>query len=543
MAQEGGSSFKQSDVQTLLKSSETAALAVLRQICEPVDWRCDAVAGRIRPDWIRQLDATLLSFRQKQGYGRAISAPQIGLSKRLIVLNLGAAPIVMINPEITWHSEQQHWVWDDCLSVPDALVRVRRWVSISVRYQDNQGRWRHWQHLPADMAELVQHEMDHLDGVLMTDHVQQPADRQAIDQREQLLAGQRPPSRLKVNRVPLARQQIPAEFLDTPQYFSDSLSQLFQCRVFCKVESVNPIRSFKGRGASFLLAQLMQVKSLQERSLLEQADSATSNASTTAAAEAKPIVAASAGNWGQALAYECARLGCELIVFAAENANPLKVERMAAMGAKLRLVGADFDAAKAAAKAYAKANALLFVEDGLNEAVSEGHGTIAQELLDLPDAFDAFLAPLGNGALLNGMALWSKANDPAVKMIGVCAAKAPSMHDSWRLDAGSPVVMHTDANTIADGIAVRCPISEAVDDMHGRVDDVLLVDEAHLVEAIKLAQQHLGLLLEPAGAAALAALLAHRDLFVGQTVALVFSGGNLSSEQFQQYFCGGLDSN
>lgn len=485
-----------------------AGAAELQACCAEVDWAQDDVLL-----WVNQLDSALLRFRRQQGYGRAISAPQIGVLKRLIVLNLGATPIAMINPEMTWHSEQKHWVWDDCLSVPDWIVRVSRWVSISVRYQDIHGRWRHWQRLPVDMAELVQHEMDHLDGVLMTDHIQCSEDRQAIAKRAELLDKQRPTPRLSVAQVLAARAHIPTEFLDSPQFFSDTLSRRLGCRVYCKVETVNPIRCFKGRGASFLLAQL----SRQQQS--------------------QPVVAASAGNWGQALAYECGRLGIQLTVFAAHRANPLKLERMRELGAGLCLAGEDFDAAKAQAKRYAQDHGLLFVEDGLNEAVSEGHGTIAQELLSLSEPFDAFIAPLGNGALLNGMALWSKAVDPAVQLIGVCAAGAPSMRDSWLQGPGHEPLPSARADSIADGIAVRCPIPEAVNDMHGQVDDVLLVEEQHLTEAMLLAQHDLGLLLEPAGAAAMAALLAHPQRFQQQTVALVLTGANLSAEQFRQYFC------
>jgi cysteine synthase len=125
-----------------------------------------------------------------------------------------------------------------------------------------------------------------------------------------------------------------------------------------------------------------------------------------------------------------------------------------------------------AAKLYAKTINGWMVEDGLEAAVSEGHGTIAVELLARGDEFDAVTIPLGNGAMLNGMARWLSAASPATRVLGVCAAGASAMEQSWRHET---IVTTARANTIADGIAVRVPIAEAVSDMQDLVDDVLLV--------------------------------------------------------------------
>lgn len=115
------------------------------------------------------LVATLKDFKERSGFGRAISAVQVGVMKRLVAMNLGAGPFVLINPEITWRSADTFLVWDDCLSVPDVIVRVCRHSSISIAYRDDQFRRRSWDALPPDLSELVQHEIDHLNGVLMTD--------------------------------------------------------------------------------------------------------------------------------------------------------------------------------------------------------------------------------------------------------------------------------------------------------------------------------------------------------------------------------------
>jgi peptide deformylase len=116
-----------------------------------------------------RLIATLRDFKERSGFGRAISAVQVGVMKRLVALNLGGGPFVLLNPEISWRSEETFLVWDDCLSVPDVIVRVRRHSSISITYRDHEFGVRHWNQLPPDLSELIQHEIDHLNGVLMTD--------------------------------------------------------------------------------------------------------------------------------------------------------------------------------------------------------------------------------------------------------------------------------------------------------------------------------------------------------------------------------------
>src|SRR6185295_4444339 len=151
--------------------------------------------------------------------------------------------------------------------------------------------------------------------------------------------------------------------------------------------------------------------------------------------------------------------------------------RMRALGAEVKIAGADFDAAKEAGRAWARGEGLPFVEDGREPWITEGAGTIGVEMLERDDAFDAILVPLGNGALLNGVARWIKAASPATEVIGVCAAGAPSMERSWRKGPGAPVVETERTDTIADGVAVRIPIAEAVADMHGLVDDVMLVPD------------------------------------------------------------------
>ncbi len=319
-----------------------------------------------------------------------------------------------------------------------------------------------------------------------------------------------PQHRLSLAHIARSAQVIPPEFLNSPQYNCEPLSEALGCQLTIKLDFANPIRSFKGRGASFFVSEM------QRRG------------------DKRAIVCASAGNWGQAMAYVCRSYGLPITIYASVKANPLKVERMKALGAEVRQEGIDFDSAKDAAKAYAKRINGWMVEDGLEAEISEGHGTIAMELLANggKDAatFDAVTIPLGNGAMLNGMARWLKAASPATSVLGVCASNAPSMEQSWRQRT---VIETPTADTLADGIAVRVPIPEAVHDMQGLVDDVLLIDEAHILHAMRLVYQHAGLMLEPAGAVGVAAIVAHRAQFAGKSVATVLCGSNVQPEFFQ----------
>ena len=311
--------------------------------------------------------------------------------------------------------------------------------------------------------------------------------------------------RLSLDRIAQAMTVIDPVFLDSPQFRPESLERQLGCRVVVKVETLNPIRSFKGRGTEYLTASLT----------------------------GRPhLVCATAGNFGQGMAYSARKRELPLTIFASETANPLKVERMRAFGAEVQLAGEDFDAAHLAAQEFAAENDARMVEDGRDPALSEGAGTIGLELLRWPEPFDAVLVPLGDGALLAGVSRWVKAHQPATRMIGVCASGAPAMERSWR--AGQVQELER-ADTIADGIAVRMPFSEALADLSGLVDDILLVQDETMLAAMRQAHQELGIVLEPSGAAALAALLTYRERFNGQLVGTVLSGGNITVQQMRQW--------
>jgi threonine dehydratase len=310
--------------------------------------------------------------------------------------------------------------------------------------------------------------------------------------------------RLSLERIAEAASVIDPVFLDSPQFLAESLGRELDCRLVVKVETMNPIRSFKGRGTEFLMASLDGMPHL---------------------------VCATAGNFGQGMAWSARKRGFLITVFSATAANPLKVERMRALGADVRQVGRDFDEAHEAAKEFAAANGARMVEDGRDVEIAEGAGTIGSELVRWPEPFDSVVVPLGDGALLAGIARRMKAHSSRTRMVGVCASGAPAMERSWRTGE----LCDLPAHTIADGIAVTSPFAEALSDITGVVDDVALVDDDSIVMAIRRAHSDLGIVLEPAGAAALAAVISEPGRFRRQLVAVILSGGNATAEQLRQW--------
>jgi threonine dehydratase len=311
--------------------------------------------------------------------------------------------------------------------------------------------------------------------------------------------------RLSIERIEEAARIIDRVFLRTPQFVCEPLGDVLGARLALKIESLNPIRSFKGRGTEFLVSRL--------------------------GGEAN-LICASAGNFGQAMAYSCRKRGIPLTVYAAFNANPLKIERMRALGADVKLHGEDFDAAKIEAKRVAALSGSRLVEDGFEPATGEGAGTIGLEWLEFPETLDTLLVPLGNGALLGGVAAVFKERSPWTRIVAVQAAGAPAMVESWRADR---VIVHERMQTIADGIGVRVPIPETLDDLHGLIDDAVLVSEEGIVEGMRLLHRHAGVVAEPSGAVGVAALLQHLEMFRGQLVGTIVCGGNLTPDQMREW--------
>jgi threonine dehydratase len=303
-----------------------------------------------------------------------------------------------------------------------------------------------------------------------------------------------------------AHGRIPAAFRDMPQYVAEPLSERLGVPVVVKVESANPIGCFKGRGTWLAVSEL---------------------AAAGEVGEGRGMVVASAGNFGQGVAYAARTLGIPLVVFAATTASPVKVAAMRRLGADVRLVGEDFDAAGAAAAAHAAESGWRLLIDGQDPWTTIGAGTMAVELTDGMEAGDlpgleALYVPVGDGALIGGIGTWLRRAAPATRVIGVQAQEAPAVTLSWR--AGHTIETER-ADTVADGLAARVPLPEALEVMRTSVDEMRLVGE----EAILAAQRELSSVLpftvEPSAAvgwAAMTAAPAH-----GGAVGLILTGGNV----------------
>lgn len=302
---------------------------------------------------------------------------------------------------------------------------------------------------------------------------------------------------ISLERIVEASRRIDPVFLNSPQFWCEPLG------AYMKVEVMNPIRCFKGRGADWLV-----------RSRTETA----------------PVVCASAGNFGQAMAYACRSRGIAVTVFAGESANALKIERMRALGATVVLRGEDFDAAKLAARDYACTTGARFLEDGLEPETAEGAGTMMLEMVRAP--IDTLFVPLGNGALLAGVGTAARSLRPDLKIIAVQAAGAPAMAES--LTQGR-CITHDSIATIADGIGVRIPILEMLAALPGLYDDILLVREESILRGMRLLHEHAGVVAEPSAAVGIAGLIENRERFGGARAATIVCGGNLTPQQMRDW--------
>jgi threonine dehydratase len=294
---------------------------------------------------------------------------------------------------------------------------------------------------------------------------------------------------LSLERIEAARGEIDPVFLDTPQFVSEQLSAALGREVLVKVETLNPIGSFKARGTSYL------AKGLDP---------------------ALTWVCATAGNFGQGLAYAARERGASTHIFVGHNAPPGKVERMRALGAT---VEAREDPEEAA-REHGAHDGRLHVVDGLDPAIAEGAGTIGMELAEaLP--IDTAIIQLGDGALITGIARWLKSQSPATRAIGVCASGAPAMARSFA--AGHPI-SDPGTGTIAGALAISDPVPESLARVMELVDDVVTVDDADLRAAMTLIAESVGVLVEPAGAASVAALARHPEKITGDRVAVLLTG-------------------
>jgi threonine dehydratase len=251
---------------------------------------------------------------------------------------------------------------------------------------------------------------------------------------------------------------------------------------------------------------------------------------------AEHVVCASAGNLGLALAYSGARRGLAVTVVAAETANPLKLRQIAAFGADVRLAGTDIEDARRLARELAQADGAYLVEDSLDLATCEGAATIGLELARDDPGLDVVLVALGGGALASGVGYAVRALAGRVEVIGIQPVGAPAMALSWRRGT----VVETDRiETIADGVAGRCPIPEVLRDLLVLLDDVVLVREDSIKAAMRALCEHAGLVVEPSAALGIAAILEQPERFAGRQVTTILCGSNVGPADFARWVLGG----
>ena len=289
------------------------------------------------------------------------------------------------------------------------------------------------------------------------------------------------------------------DFNNTPQYKSAAISKRLGCELFLKVECYNPIRCFKGRGATLFVDSITDCN---ER-----------------------LITASVGNFGQAMALVCRTRKIPLTVYASVNAVVSKLERMRSLGADVITFGRDFDAAKMEAVRVAHEGNMRFVEDGSEPLIAEGCEAIGEEISRLNPSI--VFVPVGNGALIIGLSRGVKKHLPSTRIIGVCAEGAPCMYEAFM---GLETCQSTPIRTKADCIAVRVPIKKAVSQMAVLVDDMVLVSDDSMERWMEILEKEEGIVAEMGGVSGLAAAsfydTANSAVYKEERVVVIITGGN-----------------
>ncbi len=301
-----------------------------------------------------------------------------------------------------------------------------------------------------------------------------------------------------IDDIRAAHARIRDALVHTPTLHSRTLSKLTGAEIWLKFENLQFTAAYKERGALNRLLRLDE------------------------AARSQGVIAASAGNHAQGLAYHGARLGVPVTIVMPRPTPVVKVMQTEGHGATVILHGEKFDDAYAFARELEKERGLTFVHPFDEPDIIAGQGTVALEMLEDAPEIDTLVVPIGGGGLFSGMGTAARALRPDIRLIGVQAELYPSMYDVIK-GASLPC----DGDTLAEGIAVKEPGHLTRRFVGALADDIVLVDERRLEQAVSLLLQIEKTVVEGAGAAGLAALLAHPDMFVGRKVGLVLCGGNI----------------
>lgn len=281
---------------------------------------------------------------------------------------------------------------------------------------------------------------------------------------------------------------------------SKTLSAMLGCEIWLKFENQQFTAAFKERGA---LNKLLQLSPEQK---------------------AKGVIAMSAGNHAQGVAYHARRLGVPAVIVMPEGTPTVKVEGTRAHGAKIILEGSTLEDAAQSASRYGEEHGLTFIHPYDDPLIIAGQGTVALEMLEQGPELDALLVPIGGGGLMSGMGIVARALAPKMQVIGVQSALYPAMHAAFY---GQEEVSAQGGDSLAEGIAVKKPGVHTTRIIKSVVDEIVLVSEPQLERAVTLLLDIEKTVAEGAGAAGIAAVLADRERFAGKRLGLVICGGNI----------------
>lgn len=302
-----------------------------------------------------------------------------------------------------------------------------------------------------------------------------------------------------------AKQTVARYLPRTPLVHYPALDKICGSRVLVKHENQQLTGAFKVRGGINLMAQL----SHEERE--------------------RGVITASTGNHGQSVAYAASLFKVRAIVVAPEGSNPLKVNAMRDLGAKVLFHGADFDSAREHCEQVAERENLRYIHSANEPDLIAGVATIALEILEDAPEVDTIIVPVGGGSGAAAACLVAKTLNPRIKVIGVQAELAPAAYKSWR----ARELLEDKMETAAEGLATRVAFEPTQRILWQHLDDFVLVSDSEMLKAIALYVEKAHTLSEAAGAASLAAAIKLGERLADQTVALVLSGGNITVEQLR----------
>ena len=306
-----------------------------------------------------------------------------------------------------------------------------------------------------------------------------------------------------------ARNTVSRFIIRTPLRYSRRLSRALGFNVFLKLENTQVTRSFKVRGGLYYMST--------------RADEAVK----------RGVVTASTGNHAQSIAYAASIYGARAVIVMPRGVSRTKIEALRDLGAEIIFHGSIFEEAREYAEKLAEREGMLYVHPVNEPLLYPGVATMHLENIEDLPTVDVIINPIGGGSGATGAIVVAKSMDPSIRVIGVQAEGAPSFYLSWR---ERRLVSTGRADTIAEGLATARAYELPFSVLGDRIDDVVLVSDQEIIEAIRVLLEIEGVVAEPAGSAALAAAYKLRDKLQGKNVVVMVTGGNVDPEQLMKWF-------